>query len=198
MVADMAALLSTIDTEPLSDPHSQYSILPAPQADVGPFSPSTTVAVDTGANPFGSTLLSLPEDFILPYASSAPSPDPHADDFIDPLLQSVFNPADGASSVNTHVGTHPSIEPNNVRSALRLPSSASPDPSSPVAAIPGGVLIDNPVLSLVHSPLTLPPSSNECPAATSYSTSPLAALPGGTSIAAQISSPASLHRSFSH
>jgi hypothetical protein len=214
----MAALLSTVDTEPLSDPpHSQHSILPAPQADVGTSSPSATVAVDTaslsGVNPFGTTLLPLPEDFVLPYTSSAPSPDPHEDDFIDPLLRSVFNPADGTSSVHTRVGTHPSItealhlstealslpypltredatEPHNVRSALTLPSSSSQNPSSPVAAIPGDAPIDNPVLSLVHSPIAPPPSSNECPAATSYLTSPLAALPGGASIATQISSPA--------
>jgi hypothetical protein len=198
----MAALLSTVDTEPLSDPpHSQHSIVPAPQADVGTSS--------------GSILLPLPEDFVLPYTSSAPSPDPHTDDFIDPLLRSVFNPADGTSSVHIRVGTHPSItealhfptealslpyphtredatEPHNVCSALTLPSSSSPNPSSPVAAIPGGAPIDNLVLSFVHSPIAPHPSFNQCSAATSYSTTPLAALPDGASTATQISSVAPL------
>jgi hypothetical protein len=62
---------------PLPTPHSQHSIILAPQADVGTSSPSTLIAVGmaslSSVNSSSSTLLPLPEDFVLPHISPLPN-----------------------------------------------------------------------------------------------------------------------------
>lgn len=148
-VADMAALLSTVDIVPLYDLHLQHSILLGPQA--------VDTAGLSGSNPFGPMLLPLPGVIIPPITSSTPLPDPHmddiinplymedmiwpclppivsaptvsldscADDVIDPLLWNVFNPADGASSIHTHL-------PPVVSAPIALPDLCADDVINPL------------------------------------------------------------------
>src|ERR1700733_8061118 len=144
--ADMAALFST---KTLSDA-LQDSMLSAPEPSISASSPSIS-----------STIPILP----------APLPDPPGDELIDPLLRSVYNPADATSSVHTHTGTHPSV-----LEALFLPDPHIEDviePLLPLASMLTSCTSPTPAPSS-PSNTSPPPLSNQHPAAASHSPPPAA------------------------